>query len=348
MKKLFGALILVSASILACQQSNEESAPDADRPLDVFYVRTAPVEQSALDDAVHVTGVVLSDTEAKPAFKTGGVIARTFVKEGDAVSKGQLLAKLNLTEIEAQVNQARLGVEKAQRDLQRVKNLYADSIATLEQLQNATTGLELAEKSLQIAKFNLSYSEVRSPIQGKVISQLLNEGEIAAPGMPVYYIMGVQPSDWKIVAGLTDKNWGRIKKGDGAKITFDAYPGLIVEGKVIRLSDVANPQSGTFDVEISFPANDKRIAAGLLAHVDILPGTEKSYATIPVEAMVSSNGKSAVVYIPADGKASKRIIQIQQFQGERIAVQSGLEGVREVITAGSGFLEDGDKIMIEK
>jgi multidrug efflux pump subunit AcrA (membrane-fusion protein) len=69
---------------------------------------------------------------------------------------------------------------------------------------------------------------------------------------------------------------------------------------------------------------------------------------IPVEALVSSNGRTGIVFVPKDGKAEKRIVQIQEFHGERIAIQSGLEGATEVITAGSGFLEDGDRISIEK
>ncbi len=114
----------------------------------------------SLDDVIHVTGVVQSDTEAKPSFKTGGVIARTYVEEGDYVSKGQLLAQLNMTEIDAQATQAKFAVEKAMRDQQRVENLYRDSIATLEQFQNAGTAVEMAKKSLQIAEFNVAYSQM--------------------------------------------------------------------------------------------------------------------------------------------------------------------------------------------
>ncbi|MBK9104598.1 MAG: efflux RND transporter periplasmic adaptor subunit [Saprospiraceae bacterium] len=204
------------------------------------------------------------------------------------------------------------------------------------------------KKTLQIAEFNVAYSQIHSPIEGKVITQLMEEGEITGPGVPVYYIMGVQQADWKLVAGLTDKNWGRIKKGEKAKITLDAYPGWTIESEVRRLSDVANPLSGTLDVELSIPSRDKRIAAGMLAHIEIIPSVKAEYIIIPVEALVSSNGRTGVVYVPKDGVAEKRIVKIQQFEGERVAIQSGLEGATEVITAGSGFLEDGDKISIEK
>jgi len=350
MTKSIGLLtITFFIALLSCidQETKEAAAIPAEKPLNVFYVRTSPLTQSSLNDVIHVTGVIQSNTEAKPSFKTGGVIARTYVREGDYVKKGQLLAQLNITEIEAQANQAKFAVEKAQRDQQRVENLYRDSIATLEQWQNATTGVDMAKKSLQIAEFNVAYSQIRSPIEGKVITQLMEEGEITGPGVPVYYIMGVKQSDWKLVAGLTDKNWGRIKKGEKAKITLDAYPGWVIASEVKRLADIANPMSGTLDVELSIPSNDKRIAAGMLAHVEIIPSIQSEYTIIPIEALVSSNGRIGVVYVPKDGKAEKRIVQIQQFHGERIAIQSGLEGATEVITAGSGFLEHGDAISVE-
>lgn len=336
--------------LMACSNSKEKEASSrpADAVSNIFYVRTAAISSSSTNDAVHVKGIVQSDTEAKPSFKTGGVIARTYVKEGDLVKKGQLLAQLNMTEIEAQATQAKFAVEKAMRDKQRVENLFRDSIATLEQLQNAGTAVDMAKKSLQIAEFNVAYSEIRSPIDGKIIKQFMEAGEITGPGTPVYFVMGVQASDWKVVAGLTDKNWGRIKKGDKATITMDAYPGLAIESKVLRLSDVANPMSGTLDVELSILSKDKRIAAGLLANVDIVPSGQQEYMTIPIEALVSSNGKNGVVYVPNNGTAEKRKVMIQGFHGEYITILSGLEGVKEVITAGSGFLVDGDKIAIEQ
>jgi len=352
MKPSIRILFFLAAGLAACtpkSTTEEPAGATADAAsLNTFYVRTASVRQAPLDEAISVTGLVQSDTEAKPAFKTGGVIATTYVKEGDAVRKGQLLARLIMTEIEAQANQAKFAVDKAQRDLQRVQNLYADSIATLEQLQNATTALDVARKTQQIAEFNVAYSEVRSPIDGKVVRQLLREGEIAAPGMPVYYLMGTKASDWKLVAGLTDKNWGLLKAGDRAEIMFDAYPGWTLESRIERLSDVANPLSGTFDAEIDLPSRDKRLAAGLLAHVNLFPGDTQSFAVIPIEALVSSNGRTGIVYVPNNGVAEKRTVVIRQFQGEQVAIESGLEDVTEVITAGSGFLEPGDRIAISQ
>lgn len=342
--------LTLSILCISCTQkeSAENSAPAATQTFsNAFYVRTAPVVTTSLTDVIHVTGMIQSDTEARPSFKIGGVVDGIFVKEGDRVRKGQLLGRLHMTEIEAQVTQARMALEKATRDQQRVENLYKDSIATMEQWQNTITAMDVAKKSLQIAEFNQTYAEIKSPIDGKVVLQYVHEGEIVGPGTPVFYIIGVQQNDWRLIAGLTDKNWGRVKVGNMVDISLDAYPASPLKGKVLRLSDVANPMSGTFDVEISLPANDKRIAAGLLAQLAIHPAQGKTYPVIPVEALVSSNGRDGIVFIPRNGKAEKRAVKIHEWNGESVSIYAGLEDVEEIITAGSGFLEDGDSIMVE-
>ncbi|MBK7633850.1 MAG: biotin/lipoyl-binding protein [Saprospiraceae bacterium] len=164
----------------------------------------------------------MSEAEARPSFKTGGVIKKTYVKEGDIVSKGQLLATLEMQEINAQVQQAEEGLQKVLRDKNRVGNLYKDSVATLEQYQNVTSAYEVAKRTSEIAQFNRLYSEVRAPISGKIIKQIMYSGEITGPGNPIYAILGVGKSDWVIQAGLTDRDWPEYIKM--IKSTSDSTP----------------------------------------------------------------------------------------------------------------------------
>src|SRR5581483_2717579 len=118
------------------------------------------------------------------------------VKEGDHIIKGQLLATLDLTEINAQVQQAAQSVEKVQRDVNRVKNLYNDTVATLEQVQNTNTQLSVAEENLRIARFNQQYAQIRATENGTILKKLMNEGELAAAGAPVFAMNGTAGNDW--------------------------------------------------------------------------------------------------------------------------------------------------------
>lgn len=338
------SLFLFLASCSPSAPEEESSAPKTN----VIYVKTAPVERSELSPSIHASGLVGTSNEARVSFKTGGVIRRTLVDEGDVVKAGQLLATLDLTEIDAQVRQAKEGLAKSRRDLERANNLYADSIATLEQLQNATTAVDVAAQTVQIAEFNRQFSEIRAPFAGKIVVKLLNEGEVTGPGMPVFYLIGTGSQDWVVKVGLSDRDWARLHLGDRAEAQLGAYPGETFAASVSKLADVANPASGTFDAELKIDPKGKRLAAGLVASVEIQPRKNGTYALIPIEALVESDGRKGFVYTPGDGGIARKIpVNIAFLSGEKVAVSSGLEKVTTVVTAGAPYLRDGQAIDIQ-
>lgn len=330
--------------------SNQEEKPDVTRPENPvetgIYVKTEPVSQIEEIPSVSVIGIIVSKTDAKPSFKTGGVIDKTLVREGDAVKPGQLLATLIMTEIDAQVRQAEEGLAKAQRDFDRVSSLFADSVATLEQKQNAGSALKVAEETLSIAKFNQSHSEVRSPIAGRVIKQVLHQGEIAGPGMPVYAIMGIADQDWRIQAGLTDRDWARVKIGDKATVTMDAYPGELFTARISDKARLTQDASGTLNIELTFTEQPASLAAGMTSKVLLTPAIQNTQTTIPVDALVDANGSLATVFSISGGKAVKHQVTIARLLGDRVVVSSGLDGIDAVVTIGSIYLENGDAVIL--
>ncbi len=330
---------------LACGNGKEETttiSPDNK----AIPVRTVQVSHETLVQSIHASGIVTSENEAKPAFKTGGVISKILVEEGDFVKQGQLLATLNLTEINAQVQQSNEAVQKAQRDLQRAKNLLADSVATLEQVQNAQTALTVAEETQKMAKFNQNYSEIRSPISGKVIQKLMVAGEIAGPGMPVFYILGNALKDWVIKAGLADRDWVRLKRGDKASVRFDAFPGQDFTATITRLADVGNPTSGTFDVEMRLASSPPKMVAGLIAAVEFFPENKAQLAVIPLDALVESNRNEAKVFTIENQQAKALPITIAFLQNDKVAVSKGLENIQTVVTDGAPYLYDGALVKV--
>jgi RND family efflux transporter MFP subunit len=313
-------------------------------------VRMASVESQVINKPILASGLVASTSEARLAFKTGGVIDRIFVKEGQTVVQGQLLATLNLTEINAQVNQAKEGVAKAERDLNRVKNLYTDSVATLESYQNANTAYTVAKQNLQIASFNQNYSEIRSPLTGKVLRKILNEGEIVSPGSPVFFVSATQSNDWVINVGLADRDWARLKIGDKAKISLDAYPDQELEAYVNQLAETADPMTGTFEVELAIkPNSNVKLATGLMASVEIIPAQNKAQNLIPLEALVESSGKTGFVYTIDDKKTARKVpVRVAFIANDKVVINKGLENVKQVVTAGSPYLSEGQKVLIAK
>ena len=153
MKYIFLGLSVIIAA--ACSnQKIEESQEKA------VVIKTVTAEFEEISVPVRFSGMLQSEAEMKLSFKIGGIIQSLNVEEGMQVRKNQVLASLNLTEINASLAQAKAGYQKAQRDLQRVENLYADTVATLEQLQNSKTALEVATANLQKAEFNQKHAKI--------------------------------------------------------------------------------------------------------------------------------------------------------------------------------------------
>jgi len=341
---ILGLVLLMFTACGKKEKTSEEtkSAPDTAIP-----VRVVSISSEVVSIPVQVSGVVSASNEARPAFKTGGIIARILVEEGAHVRKGQLLATLNLTEIDAQVQQAAEAVAKSKRDLTRAKNLYADSVATLEQVQDATTGLSLAEQSFQIAQYNQSYSEIRSPISGKVVKKLMNQGEVVGPGTPVFYILGDGQADWVIKSGLVDRDWARLRLGDRAEVHLDAYPDRTFAAKVSQLADVGNPQSGTFDAEFAFTGSMPRLAVGLIGSLNIYPKEDAAHPIVPIDALVESNGNAAVVYVlQADNTVKRTAVRVGQIFENKAIISSGLSADSKVVTSGAPYLEDGSRVKV--
>jgi membrane fusion protein, multidrug efflux system len=345
------AFISISTFFVACGKPKSEnstaqtSAPKAD-DTEIVAVKTVAVQTKSVVKEIVGTGMLMSKAESRLSFKTGGVISRIYVREGDDVKAGQLLATLDMTEINSQVAQAQLGVQKSERDLQRAKNLYADTVATLETVQNATTGAEIARKTYEIAQFNQKFSEIRAPRSGKVLKKMMSPGELAGPGMPVFFIneATANTNDWVVRVGVSDRDWAALKVGNATQIGFDAYPNETFTGRVSKLADMIDPTSGTYEVEIAVETKGKRMAAGLFAHVKIQPSASSPMTLIPIEALVEGNGTEGFVWtLNADNVSAKKTpVKIVRIMENEVGV-SGLTQ-NSVITEGSSYLTEKTKV----
>lgn len=329
--------------IVACSKKEAASVED-----EAIAIKTAKVTIEEYARPITSSGIITSDIEANLSFKVGGIIEKLYVQEGDRVTKGQLLATLNTTEISAQLQQAKNDYEKAQRNYNRMENLHKDNAATAEEFENSSTALNTALQSYQIAKFNKQHAAIYANQSGSVIKKLMNEGEIANAGTAVYTINSTNNNDWVIRLGLSDKDWVKLKAGDKAIITADAYGEKEFEAVVSEIGVGANPQTGTFSVKLKINPQGAKFANGLAAKVKIYPSDKELLQFIPSAAIVEANENSGTVYsLASDGKTIKQHkVKIAFTENERVAISTGLENTTTVITDGSAYLTPDSKIKL--
>jgi RND family efflux transporter MFP subunit len=328
----------------ACNRKAGENKPAINT--EAIPVKLLPVNHDSASNTIIASGLLSTENEARLSFKIGGIIEKIFVKEGDHVRKGQLLATLKSTEISSQVQQVQLSVEKAQRDYQRANNLYKDSVVTLEQFQNAKTGVDIAKQNLQQVAFNQQYSRIYAPTDGFVARKIGNEGELASSGTPILFINALSGSSkWILKIGLSDKEWSAIDVKNKASVLVDAFPGKQFSGVISKKAISADAASGSFQAELQVDFGMQHPAIGMFGTASIIVSHSSMGFSIPYEALLEANGKKGFVFVSDDKKTVKKIpVIISGISNNVVYIEEGLQGHSWVVTAGSPYLNEQSMI----
>lgn len=341
--RFFQFLFFTGAVLLyGCTQNGDRAAGTRDP----VVVGISQVEVNNFAFPIHAVGKLSARSEVKLSFKTGGIIDAIYVGEGDYVANGKVLARLNLSEIQAMANQADLALEKAKRDLKRVTNLYRDSVATREQYENVQTVFNLAANQARIARFNLQYSTISAPSSGQVLKRIAEEDEIIAPGNPVF-LFAASENDWVLKVNMTDREIIQVNLLDSARVSFDAYPGTIFPAWVSEVGSFADPYTGTYELELTLQKPVKKLVSGFIGRADIVPSAKDRFLTIPVNALLEANAMSGFVYVIENEKAVRKRIEIEGIRGDKILVRQGLDSGATVITEGAAFIGPDSDIRIK-
>jgi RND family efflux transporter MFP subunit len=334
------ALLLVS-----CHHSTKT---EVEPTSDIISVKVKKLEKEIIQPEIHASGQFTTDDETFLSFKTGGIINNVLVKEGDVVHRGQLVATLQLTEINAQVQQAIFNYEKAQRDYKRYSNLYRDSVTTLEQLQNTKTALDIAEQQVKTVRYNQNYSEIRATANGYVLKRLANPGQIVSPGVPVLQINGAHESDWILKVNVSDKEWSAIKTGDKATVEIDALSKQLIEAVVSKKQEAVDISTGSFTVDLQMKGKVANLlATGLFGKATIYPSQQSTSWKVPFDALMDGDAGQAFVFITNDNKTVHKVkVEVGQMDKGMVIINTGLDAAKFLITSGSPYLKEGSSIKI--
>jgi len=333
-------LFLFIALLASCanEQAEKKTTP-------AISIETGKVIKKEIALPVVATGLLFSETQSNLSFLTGGIIKNIYVNEGDIVKKGDKLASLNLTEINSKAKQAAIAFDKAKRDLKRAENLYSDSVATLEQLQNARSAFDLAKTNVSLAEYNKEHSIITAPSDGKILKKLKEVNEIAAPGHPLFVFASTE-TGWVLRINPADRDFVKISLNDSASVQFDAFPGEKFAAVVSELANAAGLQTGTYETELRLLNMPKTLVAGLIGTAEIFP-SPKSQILLPADAIIDGNQLQVSVYVLKDGIAEKRKIELLGIYNDFAMVKNGISEGEIVITEGKEYISKGSKLSLK-
>lgn len=330
----------ISALILSACGNGDQAAARPAAPVRVAMVETAPATES-----LRAIGVIAPADEVRLAFKTGGLIRAIHVEQGERVRQGQLLATLADDEVASAVAQAQALADKAERDLERGRALLADEVATREQVEDLATARSVANAALRSALFNARHARIEAPADGVVQRRLAEPDELVAAGQPVL-VVGNTGAGWIVRTALTDRDVVRVQSGSTAEVTLDAFPDKRFAATVTEISAAADPDTGTYEMELAIDPQGERFVQGLVAKVVIADPDAASVPVVPVTALLEADGRAALVFVVAEGVAKRVSVRTGRLLGERVEVVAGLAPGDRVVTEGAAWLDDNDAVRV--
>ena len=341
------SLFTISAFMLVLASCSDKKASEKKDYSDDIPVKIINVESRTVERPISTYGLLTTNEETSLSFKTPGIIKKMYVKEGDRIHKGQLLAELDFAEINAREQQVSESYEKSLRDYQRAQNLYSDSVITLEQLQNSETALNIAKQSLDIIAFDKTHSQIKAPSNGIILKKMANNDEYINPGMPIYHLSNESTDGLIIKVSVSVSDWINISKGDKARIQLEALPNEL-DGYVQHIAEHADPNNGLYSLNIQILSKNEKMSVGMFAKVDIMTSKQTTYKTVPIGCISEGIGNDAFVYVVRDKYAKKIPVKLALVDNGIAFISHGLEDINEVIYEGAGFLSENTTISVRE
>jgi RND family efflux transporter MFP subunit len=347
-------LNLATVAIAGCKGEAAIEEKEVARPVKVAVVAAAPQGRT-----LTYSGVVKPRIESSIGFRVGGKIVERAVNVGDPVKVGQVIARLDDTDLKlaeasakAAVGGARTRRDVARDNLERAKPLLAKQFISQasydirrNELDAAVSALETAEAQLRQAANATSYTTLTADKAGIVTAVTAEPGQVVSPGQPVIAI--AEAGAIEVAIGVPEQDAGRLAVGQGAAVALWAGAGPEAEGSIREIAGQADAASRTYPVRVAVAAPPKGMRLGMTATVAIHIDGEVAGVVVPLTALTEAGGAPAVFVVDTQKKTVRRtpvILAGPVAVGIRVA--GGLKAGDIVVTAGVQFLRDGMRVRL--
>lgn len=282
-----------------------------------------------------------------------GTLTRVFVKEGDKVRKGQILARIDDGGLSSQVSQLEVQAQLAKTTFERQERLWNQKIGSEIQYLEAKTNYEAAQSAVNQLKSQLGKTAVKAPFSGVVDDVITEQGTVVAPGQAIFRVVNL--NDMYIKADVPERYLSSIVPGKEVSINFPVL-GKTITSEVRQTGNYINPGNRTFSVEIDVPSEGGTVKPNLTARIRINDYTKENAVLIPLSVISENAAGEQYVYLAQSegdslsnkGVAKRRGIETGKAQGDIIEVLEGLKSGDAIIVEGARAVKDDQEITIIK
>jgi RND family efflux transporter MFP subunit len=321
---------------------------------------------------LRASGYLVARRKAVVSAKIQGRLAELLVDEGSSVAAGQVIARLDNADLQAQIEVARAGVQQAtadlaekQRQLRLTQGLANDGVVSQDQSQAAMSRVRVAEAALSQSKASLSLAEanfqntiIRAPFAGVVVKKMAEVGESVAPIPPGVNlstssgaIVGIADmATLEAEADVSETNIGKLQRNQPAQISLDAIPDHIYRAVLRQVIPTADRTKATITVKVRLLDKDENLRPEMSAKVTFLEPAKASSSTarptisVPKDALVTGNGATAVFVMDSQKKVHLVPVSVGGETQDEAIIAEGLAGTEALVLRPPDTLKDGDTV----
>ncbi|MFH1014339.1 MAG: efflux RND transporter periplasmic adaptor subunit [Nitrospirota bacterium] len=322
-------------------------------------VRVQSVEEKALRPFVETIGTLNPYEEVIVSSEVDGILKDVRVDEGTVVSKGMLLSVIDDTDYSLEVKRAEAALRQAQATFENTKlefgrkqSLYKEQLVTQQQFDDVSTRLSLAEADVERAKAALSLAKqkliktrIYSPLSGYIKEKKVSAGDYVRNGTNLFVI--IQNNPLKLNFTVTEKDAGKLRRGQDLTFRVDAFPGREFKGKVSIIYPSLEERTRTLLIEAQVPNPAGILKPGLFAHVILYTGAERNTVLVPIISLLYE-GETIKVFVVEGDRVKERVVKAGQKYGEMMEIIEGVKKEELVVVAGQQNLSEGVKVNVAR
>ncbi|HLG40836.1 MAG TPA: efflux RND transporter periplasmic adaptor subunit [Chitinophagaceae bacterium] len=351
-----GIIMLSSALFLnACRDKSHEKEKENISPVMI----TVATPGGNIHDGISGSGKIEAAQTANISTRMMGTITRIYVKVGDNIRKGQLLATISSQDIQAKkaqtnaaITEAEANLKNAQKDFERFTNLFNKQSASAKELDNVTLQYNAAKARVEAAaqmrnevNAMMAYTSLSAPFDGTVTQRMADEGSMANPGMPLLTVE--QNSELQVSATVGEADINQIKKGDEAAVEIKAT-GKKVSCLISEISPSSLLTGGQYLIKLAIPGQEQKgLYAGMYVNIFIpvkSPAEKKESVNtvlVPLSSLINKDQLTGLYTISSNNTALLRWVRTGKTFGDKIEILSGLSQNEKFIVSADAALYNG-------
>ena len=306
-------------------------------------VEAINVLKSPMPQSITAVGSVRSDESVTLRPEIVGRIAEIRFKEGQQVSKGALLVKLDDSVTLADAEQARANLWLAKSKSERAAELHQKGFVSAQAKDDAEGGLRVAQATLQSAEARLAKTEIRAPFSGVIGLRQVSVGDYVKDGQDMVNLEAIEAL--KVDFKVPETFLRQVQVGQSMQLTLDAVPGKTFEGKVLAINPLLDAAGRSIVIRALIRNTNASLRPGMFARVRLLTDEKIDSLVIPEQALVPQ-GEDQYVYKVVDGRAQRTKVEIGQRRDGKVEILNGLTAADVVVTAGHLKIRDGTTVKV--